>query len=100
MKSIYTLAIVAALGLVSTRAEGIVGSPKYQEMNRRPLTSTGSDVRQTFEYRGGKSVYASHSVVTNGMKERDLVREQRDVVYTGKNPLRDLQKQFEVAPVK
>lgn len=99
MKSIYTLAVIAALGLVSARADDVIGSPKYQEANRRPLTG-GTEVAQKFEHRGGKAAYTSHSVVTNGMKDRDLVREQRNIAYTGKNPLRDSQKQFEIAPVK
>ena len=100
MKSIYTLAVIAALSIVSARAGDVIGSPKYQEANRRAVASQGTDNRQTFEYRGGKSAYASYSAVTNGTKDRDLVREQRDVVYTGKNPLRDSQRTIEIAPVK
>ena len=99
MKSIYTLAMIAALSIVSARADDVIGSPKYQEQNRRPLTG-GAEATQKFEYQGGKALYARHSAVTNGMTDRNLVREQRDVVYTGKNPLRDQQKQFEIAPMK
>ena len=100
MKSIYTLAVIAALGLVSARADhDTIGSPKFQEMNRHALTG-GTEVTQKFEFvRGNKN--ALERVVGMASKdERNLVREQREVVYTGKNPLRDAQKQFEIAPVR
>jgi len=102
MKSIYTLAVIAALGLVSARAEDQpIGSPKYQEQHQRPLTG-GKEVAQKFEFSRGKAASAPNTVVTTPAwaSKRDLVREQRNIVYTGKNPLRDQQKQFEIAPAK
>ncbi len=98
MKSIYTLAIIAALSLVSARAD-VLGSPKAQEAKRPALTSAGTSVRQSFEYRGGKGAYAGNRAVTNGANDPNLVSEQRSLVYTGKNAPRGSQ-QFEIAPVK
>ena len=99
MKTIKIIALLAALGLVATQAKAAIedGSPKGREMRARVVA--GTDVRQKFEYRSGKAAYAANTV-TSGKEDRNLVREQRDLVYTGKNPLRDSQKQFEIAPVK
>jgi hypothetical protein len=95
MKSLYTLAIVAALSLVSAHA-GVIGSPKALEAAPRHAAG-GPGARQSFEYRGGKGEFAKNAAVKGAAKDRDLVNEQRSVVYTGKNVR---QNQFEIAPVK
>jgi hypothetical protein len=97
---VLTLAAAWVFAVGVAHADDSLLSPRARENRTRVVSSGGNDVRQRFEYRGGKSVYAGHSTVTNKASERDLVREQRNVVYTGKNPLRDQQRTFEIAPVK
>ena len=98
MKSIYTLAVIAALGLVSARADEAL-SPKAREQRAQTLRG-GTETTQTFEYVRGNKIAANRATGMCCKDERNLVREQRDVVYTGKNPLRDSQRQIEIAPVK
>ena len=93
MKSIYTLAVIAALGLVSARADDVIGSPKYQEANRRPLTG-GTEVTQKFEFARSKNIAVNQSL-RGGTEVRQTFEFAR-----GKGLLRDSQKQFEIAPVK
>jgi hypothetical protein len=98
MKSIYTLAIIAALGLVSARADEAL-SPKAREQRAQSFKG-GTEVTQTFEFTRGNKIAVNRSTGMCCKDERNLVREQRDVVYTGKNPLRDSQRIIEIAPVK
>ncbi len=98
MKSIYTLAVIAALGLVSARADEAL-SPKAREQRAESLRG-GTEVKQTFEFTRGNKIAVNRAVGMSSKDDRNLVREQRDVVYTGKNPLRDSQRQIEIAPVK
>jgi hypothetical protein len=95
MKSFYAFVIVAAVSLVAVRAD-VIGSPKALEAARRAPVA-GNDVRQSFVF-AGKGANIANRAVTNGTKDRDLVREQRRVVYTGKNPIAP--RQIEIAPVK
>jgi len=97
MKSIYTWAVIAALGLVSARADEAL-SPKLKEQRAEPLRG-GTEVKQTLEFVRGDKIRVERIAGTE-KQERNLVREQRDVVYTGKNPLRDSQPRYEVAPAK
>ena len=97
MKSIYTLAIIAAVSLVSARAD-VTLSPRAHEASSHPLTAKGSEVRQSFAYVGGKAAYAKSAAATNGAKDRNLVSEQRSVIYTGKTPFAP--RQIEIAPVR
>lgn len=98
MKSIYTLAVIAALGLVSARADEAL-SPKAREQRAESLRG-GTEVKQTFEFVRGDKIRAERIAGMSGKEDRNLVREQREIVYTGKNPMRDLQPRIEVAPVK
>ena len=98
MKSICTLAVIAALGLVSARADEAL-SPKAREQRAQSLRG-GTEVTQTFEFVRGNKIAVNRATGMGSKDDRNLVREQRDVVYTGKNPLRDSQKTIEIAPVK
>jgi len=98
MKSIYTLAVIAALGLVSARADEAL-SPKAREQRAASLKG-GTEVTQTFEFTRGNKIAVNRVAGMGSKDDRNLVREQRDVGYTGKNPLRDSQRQIEIAPVK
>ena len=98
MKSIYTLAVIAALGLVSARADEAL-SPKLREQRAESLRG-GTEVTQKFEFVRGDKIRVERIAGMCCKEERNLVREQRDVVYTGKNPFRDSQRQIEIAPVK
>ena len=101
MKNIQLIAVVAALGFVSVAApahdEAL--SPKAAEQRARGLTG-GTEVTQKFEFvRGNKN--ALNRVEGMASKDdRDLVREQRSVVYTGKGAPSGAQRQIEIAPVK
>ena len=101
MKNIQLIAVVAALGFmaVAAQAHDVALSPKAAEMRSRGLTG-GTEVRQTFEFvRGNKN--ASPRIEGMASKDdRNLVREQRGVVYTGKGAPGGAPRQFEVAPVK
>jgi hypothetical protein len=95
MKSLYTVAILATLTIVSARAD-VVGSPKALEAARRPVVA-GKEVARPFEF-AGKGANIANRTVTNHAKDRNLVREQRGVVYTGKSPLAP--RPIEIAPAK
>ena len=101
MKRIQFIAIAASLGFVAMAAQAHdeVLSPKAREMRSAPLKG-GTEVAQTFEFTRGNKIASTRSVGMASKDDRNLVREQRGIVYTGKNPLRELQPQFEVAPVK
>ena len=96
-KAVLTLVAALVLGAGVAQAEDYL-SPRARENRTRIVPATSNDVRQAFEFRGGKAAYAGHSVVSGGRAERDLVREQRGVLYTGKNA--GQQRTFEIAPVK
>jgi hypothetical protein len=101
MKTIHIIAIVAAVGFVTSMAQAHdeALSPKAKEMRSEGLRG-GTDVTQTFEFTRGNKAGVNRVAGMASKNERDLIREQRNIVYTGKTPLRDSQKQFEVAPVK
>jgi hypothetical protein len=101
MKTIQLIAIAASLGLVATAAQAHdeALSPKAREQRAEPLRG-GTEVTQSFEFTRGNKIASTRATGMASKGDRDLVREQRNIVYTGKNPLRDSQPQFEVAPVK
>jgi len=95
---IVTLAIAAAAFAITASADEAL-SPKARELRGNALRG-GTEVRQTIEFARGKAASAPNVVVANSAKDRNLVAEERAVVYTGKNPLRDTRPSFEIAPVK
>ena len=96
MKSIYTLAVIAALGLVSARADEAL-SPKLREQRAESLRG-GTEVTQKFEFVRGDKIRVERIAGMSSKEDRNLVREQRAVVYTGKNA--PMQPQVEIAPAK
>ena len=96
--ALLTLAIAAGTFAISANAEEYL-SPKAREARASLAVRKGTEVRQSFEFARGKASGASNSVVAGRAVDRDLVKEERAVVYTGKNPLRDT-RTFEIAPVK
>lgn len=100
MKTIQFIAIAASLGFtaMAAQAHDEALSPKAREQRAEPLRG-GTEVKQTFEFVRGNKI-AVERIAGANKDERNLIREERHIVYTGKNPLRDAQKQFEIAPVK
>ena len=98
--AIVTLAIAAGMFAITASANDEVLSPKARELRGKVSVRSGTEVRQTFDFARGKAATAPNVVVANGTKDRNLVAEERAIVYTGKNPLRDAQRSFEIAPVK
>jgi len=54
MKSIYTLAVIVALGLISARADEAL-SPKAREQRAESLRG-GTEVKQIFEFTRGNKI--------------------------------------------
>ena len=96
--ALVTLAIAAGMFAVSASAEEYL-SPKAREARASLAVRSGTEVRQSFEFARGKAAAASNSIVAGRPTDRNLVKEDRAIVYTGKNPLRDT-RTFEIAPVK
>lgn len=101
MKTMQLIAIAASLGFVAMAAQAHdeALSPKAREQRAQGLRG-GTEVKQSFEFVRGNKIALERNSGMASKDDRDLVREQRGIVYAGKNPLRDLQPQFEVAPVR
>ncbi len=101
MKNIQIIAVVAALGFVAMAAQAHDEAlpPKAAEMRARGLTG-GTEVTQKFEFARGNKHALNRVEGMASKDDRDLVREQRSVVYTGKNAPSGSQRQIEIAPVK
>ena len=101
MKNIQLIAVVAALGFVAVAAQAHdeALSPKAADMRARGLTG-GTEVTQKFEFARGNKIAVNRVEGMASKDDRDLVREQRSVVYTGKGSTGGAPRQFEVAPVK
>lgn len=95
--AIATFGIIVGIFAINASADEVL-SPKARELRGNALRG-GTEVRQTMTFARGKAASAPNVVLTNGSTDRNLVAEQRAIIYTGKNPLRNTQS-FEIAPVK
>ena len=98
-----TTLITLAMALATFATTALAGepalSPKARELRGNVPLRAGNEVSLAFDFARGKAANAPNAVLCGTAKDRDLVREQRAIVYTGKNPLRDT-RGFEIAPVK
>ena len=97
--TLITLAMALATFATTAVAADPVLSPKARELRGNAPLRGGTEVRLALDFARGKAANAPNVVVAGAAKDRDLVREERAVVYTGKNALRDT-RGFEIAPVK
>jgi len=98
-RTLITLSMaIATFTSTALAADGAM-SPKLRELRGNPPVRGGTEARLAFDFARGKAAAAPNTVVARTGSDRNLVREERAIVYTGKNPLRDT-RSFAIAPVK
>lgn len=98
---LVSLTLTAMVMASTAVAADAVLSPRAREARSTSKTIIGiTDGKAPLGYRGGKAAYAGASKVETGVKpeDRDLVRESRAQVYTGKGVT--TRRTFEIAPAK
>jgi hypothetical protein len=95
------ICIIIAAGAIagSASAADPVLSPRAAEYRETFTVTPGFVERKGFYHPGGKGALAPARKVTGKTEERDLVREARRQVYTGKTAGHPRVPQMELAPV-
>lgn len=99
MKRTFVPLVLIAATFATTAFADDVLSPKARELRGTAIARSGNDVRLPFEFARGKAPVAANTTVKSAGADRNLVTEERAIVYTGKNPFRNT-RSFEIAPVK